>query len=211
MRTITAIILAIILLAASIGTSSVFAQDGGDDGYPVDGYPVVTEPTPDPTNPPPDPPAPTPAPPQATPEPTSNPTEPRPVLTDAPPVSTQAPDEPSLVCEGLRSHPIITQIAERSHVAYEELMIYFCQYDLDVGEIVLLVNTISRSESDVSLEEVLAMRVEDGLGWEEIWQLLGYQGTGEGEGEGENSDQPEVFSRNETRDKFNHQESNSDD
>ena len=100
MKTITAIIIAIILLAMSISTGSVFAQVGDGNAYPVEteATPVptaeATEPTPDPT------------------EPTPDPTEPTPLPTEPTPVPTDEPDEPSPVCEEGLVHPVIERIAE---------------------------------------------------------------------------------------------------
>lgn len=207
MKTITAIILAIILLAASIGTRTVFAQDGGDDGYPVE-----TEATAEPTEAAPDPPDPTPATPQPTPNPPAATPDPTEVVSlAATPEPPQETDEPSPVCVGdqTRTHPVINRLAAHYDVAYEELLVYFCEYDFGVGEIDLLLETFRRMSDGTTLEAILAMRIDEGLGWGEIWQALGLKGAGEGNPEG--AGQPEAYKRNENRAKYNHQASNAGD
>lgn len=194
MKTISAIIIAIILLAMSISVGSVFAEGGGETGYPIETE-TTTVPTPEPTQPTPEPTQPTPEPTKPTPDPT----KPRPVPTDE-------PEEPHPACtEGL-IHPVITSIGEAYGLPYEELIVYFCEYDLGVGEIVLLVETYKRSKGEYTLDEILAMRLEQGLGWGEIWQILDLENFGKDmpggfEGSG-------VFNRNQNRRKYNHQASN---
>jgi type IV secretory pathway VirB10-like protein len=210
MKTITAIILAIILLAVSIGTRTVFAQDGGDDGYPVETEATAapTEAPPEPTAPPEPAPAasqPTPNPPAATPEPTEA------VPFVAIPQPTRETNESSPVCVGDSTivHPVISRLAEHYGSAYAELLDYFCEYNLGVGEIDLLLETFRRLSDGTTMEAIFAMRVDEGMGWGEIWQALGLQGVGEGNPEG--AGQPEVFKRNENRAKYNHQASNAGD
>lgn len=197
MKTFTAIIFAIILLLASISTSSVFAQDGGDEGYLVDeGYPVETaESTSDPS-------VPTPEPPQPTPEAT----EAAPLPAVSTPEPTAEPEDPHPVCEDLQTHPVLTLLAEHYNVAYEELLVYFCDYNLGVGEIDLLLKTFRRMSAEITLDEILAMRMDEGLGWGEIWLALGLKG---GEvGNSDNQGHPAAFKKNENRAKYNHQASN---
>ncbi len=212
MKTISAIILAIIFLLASISTGTVFAQKGGDDSYPVDeGYPVETtappEPTPEPPQPTPDPPQPTPDPPQPTPEPqkpTPEATEPAPLPTTATSAPTQEPEGPHPACEGLETHSVIARIAEHYHMAYEDLLVVFCEYGLGVREVKLLLETYTRVAEDFSLEEILSMRVDQGRSWREIWLDLGLKDSPHFDGSG----QPEAFHKNNHRNGYNHQASN---
>lgn len=203
MKTFSAIIIAIILLLASISTSTVFAQDGGDDGYPIatETTPVPTDSTPDPPDPTPDPPDPTPEPAQPTPEParpTPEPTEAAPLPTAASPEPT--PD-PHPACEGIQAHTGITLLAEHFHTPYEDLLVFFCEYDLNIIEIKLLMQTFTHAAGQVSLDEIRAMRVEEGLSWVEIWLELGLKDNTKFDGSG----QSEAFKKNESRNQYNHQ------
>jgi hypothetical protein len=205
MKTINAIILAIILLLASISTSTVFAQKGGDDGYPVnEGYPVETteppEPTPDPPDPTPEPPQPTPDPPQPTPEAT----EATALPTASTPKPTEAPEDPHPVCEGLKTHPVLTRFAEHYHMDYEDLLVYFCEYDFDMMEIKLLLETFTRAGGELSLDEILSLRMDEGWQWNDIWHNLGFEFPLSFDESG----QPEAFRKNEKRNGYNHQASN---
>ena len=196
MKTFSAIIIAIILLMASISTGTVFAQDGGDDGYPV-----ATETTPVPLDPTPDPPDPTPEPAQPTPDParpTPEPTEVAPLPTAATPEPT--PD-PHPACEGVQAHPGIMLLAEHFHMPYEELLVFFCEYDLNIIEIKLLMQTYTHAAGEVTLNEIRLMRVEEGLSWIEIWLELGLKDGLKLDG----SNQPEAFTKNESRNQYNHQ------
>jgi hypothetical protein len=198
MKTISAIIIAIILLIASLSTATVFANEGVNEGYSVDdGYPVVTETTTEPTDPPPDPTEPTPEPTKPTPkppEPTAKPPEPTakppkptakpPNPTEFVPAPTEEPDVPNPICGGIMLHPVILRIAERYNLAYEELVTYFCEYDLGVGELNLAIETFMRASNGITLEEILAMRTVEGLDWGEIWQNMGLVGSENGEGDG---------------------------
>ncbi len=118
-------------------------------------------------------------------------------------------DEINPVCEGLFEHPVLLRIAEQygvSHdVSYDDLMEYFCEYDFGIGEIFLMLETIARSEEDITLQEILEMRTEEELGWGEIWQSLGLIGRGNNGEDSEETETTEAFARNEKRQKFNRQ------
>lgn len=193
MKTFTAIIIAIILLAMSISTGSVFAEGGGGTAYPVETE-TTTVPTPEPTKPTPEPTRPTP-----------EPTQPPPVAAADTPDPTDEPDGPHPVCEDGLVHPVLSRIAEVFDVPYEALVVYFCEYDFGVGEIVLLLETYQRSDGQVTLEELLAMRVEQELGWGEIWQALGLKGRDKDApgGQGETG----ALNRNHNRRSYNNQAS----
>ena len=196
MKTFSAIIIAIILLLASISTGTVFAQDGGDDGYPI-----ATETTPAPTDPPHDPPEPTAEPAQPTPEParpTSKPTEVTPLPAAASPEPTPNPDP---ACEGAQTHPGIMLLSEHFHTPYEELLVFFCEDNFNMIEIKLLMQTFTYATGKVTVDEIRSMRVEQGLSWNEIWLELGLKDTPKFDG----SDQPKGFKKNEGRNHYNHQ------
>jgi len=176
-----------IALLAFAWVGAVYAQ--GDTGYPIDDEtPVPTEtkpPTAEPTDPPAtevptDPPEPTddpvtPAPsetpaPLETPVPTANPTV----------LPTEPPNEDSPVCTVEREHPVLMALAVRFEVPYEELVGYFCVNNWGVGEIALALTTLQNSDGAVDLPALMAQRLEDGLGWGQIWQNLGLSGQDHG-------------------------------
>ena len=212
MKTFTAILLAIIFLLASISTVTVSAQKGGDEGYSVDeGYPVETteppEPTPEPPQPTPEAPQPTPEPPQPTPEPqkpTPDPTEAAPQPTAATAAPTKEPEDPHPACDGLKIHPVIEKISEHYQMPYEDLLEYFCDYNLGVMEIKLLLETFIRAAEEIGLDEILSMRVDEGRSWVDIWLTLGLKETPNFDEVG----QSEAFRKNDNRNGYNHQASN---
>jgi len=121
------LIITAVLLATLLWVGSVNAQEGDDDGYPI----------------------------------------------ETPPAS-----ELNLACDGTRVHPALNGLAVRFNVPYEEVLLYFCDLEMGVGEIKLLLQTVLLTGEETSLEELLAQRVDEGLGWGEIWQSLGLIGNG---------------------------------
>ena len=183
------IIVLSVLLLALFWVGAVYAQE--DTGYPIDTptptetKPPTEEPTVDPTE------APTEDPTQEpTEDPTQGPTE-APTETPAPteaPVPTEEPTpEPTLppnddspVCVDGLEHPVLTDLAARFNVSYEEIVGYFCADNLGVGEIAKALITVEQSGGTVDLVTLFSMRFNDGMGWGEIWQALGLSGGDHG-------------------------------
>ena len=85
------------------------------------------------------------------------------------------------MCSGEMIHPVLMSLVESYGVVYEDLLMYFCDYDFGVGEIRLALNTAERDEGDMTYKDILQMRLEDGtkeIGWGQIWQELGLIGRG---------------------------------
>jgi hypothetical protein len=101
----------------------------------------------------------------------------------------------------LFEHPIAAAIAERHEVEYEWVMEWFCGEDVGLGQIALALYTVRILEAAAEAEgegdgeaavsasdlaelagELLAMRVEDGMGWGQIWQELEFIGRPRAEG-----------------------------
>lgn len=179
----------VVFILAFVWVSMASAQSG-DDGYPIDGYPIETEvPTEEPTIEPTQ--KPTRVPPQ---EPTQLPTrEPIEESLETPEPMTLNP-----VCDGTRIHPVLYGFTILYDVSYDELVGYFCNDHLGIGEIALALKTVERLEGVISLEELLAQRVNDEYGWGEIWQRLGMIGNGRNT----KNDQPEGLAKNKNRNIF---------
>ncbi len=198
-----AIAAALLLTLAWVGT--VQAQE--DPGYPVETE-TPTE-TATETKPPTDTPT-------ETEVPTENPTE-----TETPPAPvdptetpnptvvptaepTPTPNQNNPVCDGSRIQPTLAGLANRFEVPYESLVGYFCVDHLGIGEIALALTMAQHSSEGVDLNSVISMRVEQGMGWGQIWQSLGMQGNG-------NADGDETLKKNQDRNKHQDQITNQGD
>ncbi len=117
-------------------------------------------------------------------------------------------EESNPVCEGLVEHPVLAWIESQYDVEFEDLQTYFCDYDFGIGEIVMMLESHARTEEEISLEDILAMRMDEELGWGEIKQSLGLIGKGRNKDDSEETDGTEALVRNENRAKFNHQTAN---
>ena len=90
--------------------------------------------------------------------------------------------EDSAVCSGALIHPALESLAMEYDVDYEELVTFFCDSHLGVGEIKLALETAEDEELDLSWKEILEMRLGDDeddkkdSGWGQIWQELGLIG-----------------------------------
>lgn len=103
-------------------------------------------------------------------------------------------DTINFFCESdLFEHPVAASIAGQYEVEYEDVMTWFCDDELGLGQIALALHTArilenaadAAEDGDVAddpedtapltAEELLAMRLE-GMGWGEIWHELGYNG-----------------------------------
>jgi hypothetical protein len=100
------------------------------------------------------------------------------------PTPTEDTEESDPVCDGTRVHPVLEGFSVQYNIPYESLLVYYCQLDVSVGEIALALQTNQRTDGETSVEDLFSQRVDDGLGWGEIWQSLNLIGNG-GEGQGE--------------------------
>jgi hypothetical protein len=185
-----AFVLVVVLVFALIGVGTAYAQE--EPGYPVE---TETE-QPTETKPPSETEAPTEAPTETDlpgyPVETETPTETEPPRETVEPSETSVPtavptEEPteaptpigdSPVCDGTRIHPVLDQLAARYNIAYEEIVGYYCNSGLGVGEIALALATIQQSDGSVDLPALFSQRLDENLGWGEIWQGLGLIGNG---------------------------------
>jgi hypothetical protein len=100
------------------------------------------------------------------------------------PTPTEDTEVSDPVCDGTRVHPVLEGFSVQYNIPYESLLVYYCQLDVSVGEIALALQTNQRTDGETSVEDLFSQRVDDGLGWGEIWQSLNLIGNG-GEGQGE--------------------------
>jgi hypothetical protein len=83
-------------------------------------------------------------------------------------------------CRNLEDeHPVGATLAERYEVDYEQVMGWFCEDRLGMGEIGLALETAKKA--DLTVEEIVSRRL-DGEGWGEIWRDLGLIGRPEDAG-----------------------------
>lgn len=180
------IALAIVLMFALVGVGTAYAQE--EPGYPVE---TETE-QPTETETPPETEMPTET---ETPAETESPTdlvEPSETLalTEDPTVAPSeepTPNEDNPVCDGARIHPVLDRLANSYNADYEEIVGYFCDTELGVGEIALALATVKQSDGSLELSALLSRRLDEGLGWGEIWQSLGLTGSGKTNGNGDNN------------------------
>lgn len=178
-------VLAVVLVVALTWIGTVYAQEEPD--YPVE---TETEAPADPGLPtetdvpgyPVDPELPTePQPPNEPVEPSGT-AEPGDFPSDSAEATTPPPDPllGSPVCEGTRIHPVLDGLSTRFNIAYAELIGYYCHTRLGVGEIALALTTVQQAGGSVDLAAVFSQRLDENLGWGEIWQSLGLVGNGKG-------------------------------
>ncbi len=118
---------------------------------------------------------------------------------DGYPVETTTETEDSdLVCDGERVHPVLEGFSSKYNVPYDDLLVYFCELDLGVGEIALALQTnMQTGGNEEMMDELITQRVDEGKGWGEIWQELNLIGNDNGNGEGE-----KALVRNNERNEF---------
>jgi len=96
------------------------------------------------------------------------------------PIDEPDPELPSEtinpVCDGIREHPVLSGISIRYGVSYEELLGYYCDLGMGVGDIALALATAQYADGQTSLEVLLSQRVDDSVGWGDIWLELGMVG-----------------------------------
>lgn len=84
-------------------------------------------------------------------------------------------ETPAYCLEGT-IHPALAGLAEFYEVDYEELLVYFCDYDFGIGEIEHALATAELEDVEMTYQELLEWRYDGGtkeVGWGEIWQALG--------------------------------------
>lgn len=117
--------------------------------------------------------------------------------------------EDSAVCSGELIHPALEDLAMEYDVDYEELVTYFCDYHLGVGEIKLALETAEDEALDMSWDQILEMRLggdEDekkDFGWGQIWQELGL--IGQGKPDKEDAEPQGLSNKNKEKNEFNEQ------
>ncbi len=178
------IIFASVLLLTLAWVGTVHAQE--EPGYPVDTETPTETAVPTETKPPTETSVPTET---TVPPERETPTETPPATivpseTSVPTVTpTETPNLDNPVCSGSRVHPVLAGLASRFDVPYETLLGYFCNDNLGVGEIALALFTAQHSDGGVDLPTLISQRLDQGLGWGQIWQGLGMIGNGNGQGD----------------------------
>ncbi len=119
-----------------------------------------------------------------------------PTLTPTEEPTVEPTEEPLTdICVGSDPHPVAKALAERFEVTYEEIMGWFCEDQMGMGEIGLALVTaqvLAEEDEAPTLEEIMSQRLDEGLGWGQIWQNLGLIGNGQNNGVGpENGRGPE--------------------
>ena len=114
-------------------------------------------------------------------------------LTFAGIVSAQeAPDEPIAMfkevegdlededfCSSDALPPVLSSLAEDYDVEYDDLLVYFCEKEIGIGEIEHALATAALEEVEETYDVLLSWFYDDGMEWGEIWQTLGLIGSGE--------------------------------
>lgn len=103
--------------------------------------------------------------------------------------------EDDAVCSGEVIHPVLNTLAVEYEVGYEDLLFYFCEQEIGVGEIEHALATAALEEVEETYDVLLTWLYEGGMDWGEIWQELGLIGTGafdsNDDDEGEDEDDEE--------------------
>jgi hypothetical protein len=84
-------------------------------------------------------------------------------------------ETPAYCLEG-KTHPALAWLAEFYEVDYDELLVYFCDYEFGIGEIEHALATAELEDVEMTYQELLEWRYDGGtkeVGWGEIWQALG--------------------------------------
>lgn len=88
-------------------------------------------------------------------------------------------DGPKPVCSGEMIHPALNKLAENFEVDYTDLLVYFCEYQFGVGEIMLALESARQDGVELTYDEVLELRLDGdkkSVGWGRIKQALGLIG-----------------------------------
>jgi hypothetical protein len=115
---------------------------------------------------------------------------------DDPVNAVEVEEDDSVFCTNtLAEHPIVAAIAARYNVDYEDVLAWFCEDGLGLGQIALALHTASvlaeieddgnngLDDEPVTAQDLLEMRME-GAGWGQIWHDLGFVGRPRGESMG---------------------------
>jgi hypothetical protein len=102
------------------------------------------------------------------------------------------PVEDKVYCVGADPHPVAEDLSDDDYGDLEEfenltpdeiygqIMDWFCENHFGFGEIIHLLKT--GKDPDVTLDELIEMRIEEGMSWGKIWQELGLIGKPEDPG-----------------------------
>jgi len=85
--------------------------------------------------------------------------------------------EDGAVCSNEAIHPVLSALAEDYQVEYDDLLFYFCEQEIGVGEIEHALATAALEEVEETYDVLLSWFYEDGMEWGEIWQTLGLIGS----------------------------------
>jgi hypothetical protein len=75
-------------------------------------------------------------------------------------------------------NPVLDALAIEYGVDYQELLSYFCDSGLGIGEITLTLTTLQNFEGEMTLSELVTLRLTEDMGWGKIWISLGLIGNG---------------------------------
>ncbi len=90
-------------------------------------------------------------------------------------ITDEGLETPAYCLEG-KTHPSLAWLAEFYEVDYEELLVFFCDYEFGIGEIEHALATAELEGVEMTYQELLEWRYDGGtkeVGWGEIWQALG--------------------------------------
>lgn len=119
------------------------------------------------------------------------------------PVEPEEQDDDELVCSGEVMHPVLKRLVEQyfdsedeegKEEKYDELLVYFCENDLGVGEIKHALETARILDDEAITYETLLDMFIGGMDWGEIWKEFDLIGFGEGDEKDENMDMSQICS-----------------
>jgi len=116
---------------------------------------------------------------------------------------TEVSEDTNPICDGTRIHPVLDGFSTKYNIPYDVLLVYYCQLQVGIGEIALALQTNQLMGGEVTVEELFTQRVDEGLGWGEIWQdlnLIGNDNGDSGDGQGH-----KALLRNTQRNEFQEQ------
>ncbi len=98
-------------------------------------------------------------------------------------------NEDELICSYEMTHPVLKRLAEHYEVTYEDLVDYFCEYDLGVGDIKHALATAEIVDDEAVTYETLLQMYIDGMEWGEIWKEYDLISFGEDEDDMDEEDE----------------------
>ncbi|MDF1521073.1 MAG: hypothetical protein P1P73_11425 [Brevefilum sp.] len=99
--------------------------------------------------------------------------------------------EDGAVCSNEAIHPVLSSLAEDYEVEYDDLLVYFCEQEIGIGEIEHALATADLEEVEETYDVLLSWFYDDGMEWGEIWQTLGLIGSGEFDPDEDDDDEGE--------------------